>query len=99
MIQNYCNLTLDNMTVEDTNAQYVVSNNCGNISINNTTINAGSNANQFAFDVCGYAKYTAGVTVTVSGTSVINGKVEISKSAGNTELMKLNITSGTSTVT
>ena len=26
MIQNYCNLTLDNMTVEDTNAQYVVSN-------------------------------------------------------------------------
>ena len=95
MIQNYCNLTLDNMTVEDTNAQYVVSNNCGNISINNTTINAGSNANQFAFDVCGYAKYTAGVTVTVSGTSVINGKVEISKSAGNTELMKLNITSGT----
>lgn len=95
MIQNYCNLTLDNMTVEDTNAQYVVSNNCGNISINNTTINAGSNANQFAFDVCGYAKYTAGVTVTVSGTSVINGKVEISKSAGNTEPMKLNITSGT----
>lgn len=95
MIQNYCNLTLDNMTVEDTNAQYVVSNNCGNISINNTTINAGSNANQFAFDVCDYAKYTAGVTVTVSGTSVINGKVEISKSAGNTELMKLNITSGT----
>ena len=95
MIQNYCNLTLDNMTVDGTNAQYVVSNNCGNISINNTTINAGSNANQFAFDVCGYAKYTAGVTVTVSGTSVINGKVEISKSAGNTELMKLNITSGT----
>ena len=95
MIQNYCNLTLDNMTVEGTNAQYVVSNNCGNISINNTTINAGSNSNQFAFDVCGYAKYTAGVTVTVSGTSVINGKVEISKSAGNTELMKLNITSGT----
>lgn len=95
MIQNYCNLTLDNMTVEDTNAQYVVSNNCGNISINNTTINAGSNANQFAFDVCGYAKYTAGVTVTVSGTSVINGKVEISKSAGNTEPMKLNITGGT----
>ena len=95
MIQNYCNLKLDNMTVEDTNAQYVVSNNCGNISINNTTINAGSNANQFAFDVCGYAKYTAGVTVTVSGTSVINGKVEISKSAGNTEPMKLNITGGT----
>ena len=26
--------------------KYVVSNNCGNISINNTTINAGSNANQ-----------------------------------------------------
>lgn len=95
MIQNYCNLTLENMTVTGTNALYVVSNNCGNVKIDNTTITAGSNANQFAFDVCGYSKYTAGVTVTVSGTSTINGKVEISRSAGNSQPMKLNITGGT----
>lgn len=95
MIQNYCNLTLEGMTVTGTNAQYVVSNNCGNVTINNTTINAGSNENQYAFDVCGFSKYTAGVSVTVQGTSIINGKVEISKSSGNTEPMKLNITDGT----
>ena len=45
--------------------------------------------------MCIRDRYTAGVAVTVSGTSVINGKVEISKSAGNTEPMKLNITGGT----
>ena len=38
MIQNYCNLTLDAMTVRGLNALYVLSNNCGNILINNTTI-------------------------------------------------------------
>ncbi len=95
MIQNYSNLTLDGMTVIGENAKYVVSNNCGNIQINNTTITAGNGDNQFAFDVCGYAKYTSGVEVTVSGKSVIDGKVEISKSANNTQTMKLNITGGT----
>lgn len=95
MIQNYSNLTLDGMTVIGENAKYVVSNNCGNIQINNTTITAGDGDNQFAFDVCGYAKYTSGVEVTVSGKSVIDGKVEISKSANNTQTMKLNITGGT----
>ena len=95
MIQNYSNLTLDGMTVIGKNAKYVVSNNCGNIKINNTTITAGSNDKQFAFDVCGYAKYTSGVEVTVSGKSVINGDVEIAKSKNNTQSMKLNITGGT----
>lgn len=94
IIQNYCNLTLENLTATGTQAQYVVSNNCGNIVINNTTINAGNGANQFAFDVCGFSNYTEGVTVTVRGTSVINGKVEISKSPGNIEMMKLNIEGG-----
>lgn len=93
MIQNYCNLTLDAMTVNATNAQYVLSNNCGNILINNTTITAG--AEGYAFDVCGYSTYTVGVKVTVKGASVINGNVELSKSTGNTEPMELNIEGGT----
>ena len=73
MIQNYCNLTLDAMTVKGLNALYVLSNNCGNILISNTTINAGTGA--YAFDVCGYSTYTDGVKVTVKGTSIINGNV------------------------
>ena len=77
MIQNYCNLTLDAMTVRGLNALYVLSNNCGNILINNTTINAGTGA--YAFDVCGFSTYTDGVKVTVKGTSIINGNVELSK--------------------
>lgn len=93
MIQNYCNLTLDAMTVNATNAQYVLSNNCGNVLINNTTITAGAEGH--AFDVCGYSTYTAGVKVTVKGASVINGNVELSKSSGNTEPMELNIEGGT----
>ena len=93
MIQNYCNLTLDAMTVRGLNALYVLSNNCGNILINNTTINAGTGA--YAFDVCGYSTYTDGVKVTVKGTSIINGNVELSKSTGNTEPMELNIEGGT----
>lgn len=93
MIQNYCNLTLDAMTVRGLNALYVLSNNCGNILINNTTINAGTGA--YAFGVCGYSTYTDGVKVTVKGTSIINGNVELSKSTGNTEPMELNIEGGT----
>lgn len=93
MIQNYCNLTLDAMTVKGLNALYVLSNNCGNILISNTTINAGIGA--YAFDVCGYSTYTDGVKVTVKGTSIINGNVELSKSTGNTEPMELNIEGGT----
>lgn len=61
--------------------------------INNTTINAGTGA--YAFDVCGYSTYTDGVKVTVKGTSIINGNVELSKSTGNTEPMELNIEGGT----
>ena len=91
MIQNYCNLTLDDMTVNGTQAKYVVSNNCGRILINNTTINAESGK---AFDVCGYSTYTEGVYVTVRGNSTINGKVELFRSPGNTEPMELNIEGG-----
>ena len=75
VIQNYADLTLSGVTVTGTAAaKYVVSNNCGDVVLENTTINAtGTNV---AFDTCKYASYAA-PTVTVKGTSVINGKVEI----------------------
>lgn len=79
LIQNYSNLTLDGMTLTLNNSSYssayTLSNNNGNVVIDNTTINANP-AGGFAFDVCRYASYPS-VNVTVTGTSVINGDVEI----------------------
>lgn len=92
LIQNYCNLTLRNLKLIGKNVDYVLSNNCGSAMIDNTTITAGDS--NYAFDVCGFANYKAGVSVTVKGNSVINGKVEISRSNGNTQSMKLNIEGG-----
>ena len=78
IIQNYSNLTLDNMVIDGTNmagdGNYVLSNNNGNVVINDTTINA--REGKIAFDVCRYASYPS-VNVTVKGNSVINGNVEV----------------------
>ena len=84
LVQNYSNLTLDNMTLTLNNpnysSAYTLSNNNGNVVIEDTTINANP-AGGFAFDVCRYASYPS-VNVTVKGTSVINGDVEVSASKG-----------------
>lgn len=83
LIQNYCNLTLENMELDGrnlnrSNPNYTLSNNNGNVVIDGTNISAADG--MVAFDVCRYADYT-GPSVTVQGNSVINGKVEISSSA------------------
>lgn len=83
LIQNYCNLTLENMELDGrklnrSNPNYTLSNNNGNVVIKDTTIFAADG--MVAFDVCRYADYT-GPSVTVEGNSVIDGKVEISSSA------------------
>ncbi|MBQ9814660.1 MAG: InlB B-repeat-containing protein, partial [Lachnospiraceae bacterium] len=84
LVQNYCDLTLDGVTLDGTNLpgsnRYVLSNNCGNVVIKDTTINAKSG--DFAFDVCRYASYPS-VKVTVEGSSVINGNIEVSASAND----------------
>lgn len=94
LIQNYSNLTLDNMTVSaDVPFDYIVSNNNGNVVIKDTTINAAEG--KVAFDVCRYSSYT-GPSVTVQGNSVINGNVEISSSgAKEGAVHQLNVTGGT----
>ncbi len=100
IIQNYSNLTLDNMTLDGSdlpnywwNPCYVLSNNNGNVTIKDTTIStSGSNV---AFDVCRYSSYE-GPHVTVEGNSVINGKVEISSSGAKEDAVhKLTVTGGT----
>ncbi len=82
LVQNYSNLTLDNLTLTLNNptysSAYTLSNNNGNVVIDDTTINANP-AGGFAFDVCRFNSYPS-VHVTVTGDSVINGDVEISAS-------------------
>ena len=82
MIQNYCDLTLDNMIVTGGDETvYTMSNNCGDIVINNTTINAGKaqgyKDGPYAFDVYGGFQSYGNVTVKVDGNSVINGDIEV----------------------
>lgn len=102
LVQNYCNLTLDNMTLDGTgytnkyfsNGDYVLSNNCGNVTIKDTTIVARDG--DFAFDVYGGFQKYSDVTVTVTGNSVINGKVELARdNTDNKNENKLVIDGGT----
>ena len=77
LIQNYSNLTLDNVVLEGTsNIRWVLSNNNGNITLKNgTEINA--TEGNYAFDIYyWYPYYDGGVTLTISDDTVkINGKV------------------------
>ena len=99
VIQNYCDLTLKDMTVSGGDETiYTVSNNHGNVVIEDSTINAGKakgyGVGPYAFDVCGYSAYD-GVSVTVKGNSTINGDIEVSRSANNTHGVGLALESGT----
>ena len=89
LVQNYANLTVNNMELDGTNLDkysatdqdsYVLSNNSGNVLIKgNTNITANDNGTKaFAFDVCKYANYEAPV-VTITTTGTIKGYFEISE--------------------
>ena len=86
IIQNYSNLTLENMLLDGESITrndvpiYTMSNNCGNVVIKDTTINTVSNG--FAFDVYGGFGDYSDVTVTVTGSSEINGKIEVARVSG-----------------
>ena len=90
LIQNYCDLTLDNMTLDATvgnnNVSYSMSNNCGIVTIKDTTITA--KANGVAFDVYGGFGSYGDVTVTVDGNSVINGNIELARATGSSNINK-----------
>lgn len=99
MIQNYSNLTLENMKLDATQGSnsinYVLSNNCGNVTISNSTITAQSTG--VAFDVYGGFGSYGNVTVTVKDNSTITGKVEVDRDTGNNNENTL-IIEGKSTV-
>lgn len=96
IIQNYANLTLDNMVIDGTNiahngnnVRYVISNNSGKVQfVNNTVIYA--TGTDYAFDSCKYGSYaTPSVSVT---DSVINGRIELT--GGEVNLNEDTITNG-----
>ena len=83
IIQNYANLTLENMHIYAENQvggeDYALSFNCGSISFKGDTDIITSDKNTIAFDVCYWdaGGYTEGVTVTFDETYTgkINGKI------------------------
>ena len=87
VIQNYSDLTLDNVVVDGTNlshsiTRYTISNNFGDSVFKNGTRIISSGDNHFAFDVCYYisSTYADGVTVTIEDDSVeVDGKVEYAR--------------------
>lgn len=82
VLQNYCDLTLENMVVDGSNLKdtqgnvpYTMSNNHGNVVINNSKIIAKEGG--VAFDVYYWSKYYEdGVSVTVTD-STIDGRIEV----------------------
>lgn len=78
MFQNYCDLTLENVTLDAREApqcQYVASNNNGALKvIGNSNIYAADG--QYAFDVCATTNYPAGVMVTINTEGVIQGTIQ-----------------------
>ena len=94
LIQNYCNLTLDNMTVDGTNLTkgwasngvpytYVTSNCNGTVNIKDTTIISENPVYDIAFDVDGLRNPYGPVHLTIDGNSRICGKFEVSAQEGN----------------
>jgi len=103
-IQNYANLTLENVILDgkyldrhafDNGVSYALSNNCGTINIiGNTSIIANDDGDKaFAFDVCKYASYEPPV-VNVNTTGTIYGNIEVSEGLD----ANLRITGGTFTM-
>ncbi len=106
LVQNYTNLTVENMTLDGTNLDkwskvqdnwdsYVLSNNSGTVNITGATnITANNDGDKaFAFDVCKYGSYAPPV-VNVNTTGTIAGKIEVSSEIPT----NLNISGGTFTV-
>lgn len=84
LIQNYCDLTLEDVTLDvsgstvDKAGTYALSNNHGTVKLLGST-SIYSRSGKFAFDVCYWAPaYEEGVNVYVNTTGVIDGAIEYS---------------------
>ena len=99
LIQNYSNLTLEDMDLNletvYTKRLYTLSNNNGDTILKGNT-NISALEGNVAFDVCKYADYP-GVSVTLdeSMTGTINGNVEVDGKQGEGQKFDLKIKNGT----
>jgi hypothetical protein len=93
LVQNYSNLTLDNVILDGSNlgeGQYTLSNNSGVSSISGAT-SIIAPPKGIAFDVCsGWGGYTSCV-VNLNTTGTIDGDIEVSDWKNNTEGVYLNV--------
>ena len=80
LIQNYCNLTLDGVTLDGTNlkgSKYTLSNNFGTVVIKgNSKIIAAENGVAFDLWYGMFAQYDEGLSVTVEAGCTIQGRIE-----------------------
>lgn len=84
MIQNYSNLTLENVRLDGTGLrddptekEYTLSNNNGEIVLNEGTVIDARAEGENAMDVCWAASYPNGARVTVNNGVTINGNLEL----------------------
>ncbi len=78
LVNNYSNLTIENLTIDGTNADCALSNKAGASTIKDSTIIASENG--VAFDVCEDDNYQ-GASVTVDN-STINGLIKLTDNNG-----------------
>ena len=86
LIQNYADLTLENVILKSESADYVLSNNYGNTNLTgNTSIYAGEG--KVAFDAYYWPKngYEIPPVITIDTTGVIDGKIEITEDGSRSE--------------
>ena len=78
LIQNYCNLTLDDVTLDGTQLKgqwaYALSNNSGTINLKGSTSIKAKDGGR-AFDTCKFGNYSI-PTVTINTTGAITGLIE-----------------------
>ena len=100
VIQNYANLTLDNMTVDGSNKQpfsaggyngdYTISINNGNVTFKGDTNIITGNDDAIAFDVCKFGNYeSVNVAFDSSYTGTIQGRVLYDSTDGNSHTLEI----------
>ena len=95
MIQNYANLTLENVTFDATNQvggqDYALSFNNGNITFKGNTNIVLTDKNAIAFDICKYSSYpSVNVTFEENFTGEISGKIMYDSSNAETHKLTIN---------
>ncbi len=94
LIQNYCNLTLEDVDlIGGAQTGYVLSNNNGTTHIGEGT-NITATEGNVAFDVCRFSDYPSVTVIVDKGAGKITGKIEMSDGGKGTGDFKLEVNGG-----